>query len=122
MQERAVTAPFAAQYLADVRESDPIYAAEGLCHPGLLPRLFNWALTHNVVLGPWIHVGSQVEHFAAVRIGDELSVRAKIAANYARKGHQFVELDGVVVADGQRPIARIQHTAIWRPRAPAAKT
>jgi acyl dehydratase len=113
----SVTAPFAAQYLQDVGETDPIYAAEGLCHPGLLPRLFNWALTHNVVLGPWIHVGSQVEHFAAVRIGDELSVRAKILGNYARKGHHFVELDGVIVAAGQRPIARVQHTAIWRPRA-----
>jgi acyl dehydratase len=115
-----VTAPFAVQYLQDVRETDPIYAAEGLCHPGLLPRLFNWALTHNVVLGPWIHVGSQLQHFAAVRIGDELSVRAKILANYERKGHHFVELDGVIVADAQRPIARVAHTAIWRPRAAPA--
>src|SRR5262245_29400187 len=113
----SVTAAFAAQYLQDVRETDSTYAAEGLCHPGLLPRLFNWALTHNVVLGPWIHVGSQVEHFAAVRIGDELSVRAKIVGNYARKGHHFVELDGVIVADGQKLIARVQHTAIWQPRA-----
>ena len=48
----SVSAQFAAQYLHDVRETDPIYAAEGLCHPGLLPRLFNWALMHNVVLGP----------------------------------------------------------------------
>jgi acyl dehydratase len=117
MRPLSVSAPFATQYLQDVRETDPIYAAEGLCHPGLLPRLFNWALTHNVVLGPWIHVGSQVEHFAAVKIGDELSVRAKIVANYARKGHHFVELDGVIVVDGQRAVARVQHTAIWRPRA-----
>jgi acyl dehydratase len=113
----AVTAQFAAQYYDDVRETDPIYAAEGLCHPGLLPRLFNWALVHNVVLGPWIHVGSRIEHFAAVRIGDQLSVRAKIVANDERKGHRFVELDGLVVADEQRPIARIAHTAIWQPRA-----
>ena len=100
-----------------MRETDPIYAAEGLCHPGLLPRLCNWALVHNVVLGPWIHVGSRIEHFAAVRIGDQLSVRAKIVANDERKGHRFVELDGLVVADEQRPIARIAHTAIWQPRA-----
>jgi acyl dehydratase len=112
-----VTAQFAAQYYDDVRENDPIYAAEGLCHAGLLPRLFNWALVHNVVLGPWIHVGSRIEHFAAVRIGEQLSVRAKIVANDERKGHRFVELDGLVVADEQRPIARIAHTAIWQPRA-----
>ena len=91
---------FAAQYIADVRETDPIYAAEGLCHPGLLPRLFNWALMHNVVLGPWIHVGSN-RPLRRRQIGDELSVRAKIVANDETKGHRFVELDGLVVADGR---------------------
>jgi acyl dehydratase len=72
------------------------------------------------VLGPWIHVGSTVDHFAAVRIGDELTVRAKVTANYERKGHRFVELDGVVVANGRTPIARVAHTAIYRPRVQAA--
>jgi acyl dehydratase len=106
-----------AQYVADVRETDPLYVREGLSHPGLLPRLLNWALMHNVVLGPWIHVGSKVEHFAAARTGDELTVRAKVTGNYERKGHRFVELDGLVVANGKTPIARIAHTAIYRPRA-----
>ena len=112
-----VTAAFAAQYAADVRDSDPIYAEERLCHPGLLPRLLNWALVHNVVLGPWIHVASKVQHFAAVKIGDELAVRANVLANYERKGHRFVDLDGLIVANGQTPVARVAHTAIWRPRA-----
>ena len=115
----AVTAAFATQYLADVREEHGLYAAEGLCHPGLLPRLMNWALTHNVVLGPWIHVGSTVEHFARVAIGDQLRVGAKIVANYERKGHRFVELEGLIVANDTTPIARVSHSAIWRPRAAA---
>ncbi len=109
-----------ADYVADVRETDPLYAREGLSHPGLLPRLFNWALMHNVVLGPWIHVGSTVDHFAAAGTGDELTVRARVTGNYERKGHRFVELDGIVVANGTKPIARIVHTAIYRPRAVAA--
>ena len=88
----------------------------GAVASGLLPRLFNWALMHNVVLGPWIHVGSTVDHFAAARVGDELTVRAKVTANYERKGHRFVELDGLVVANGKTPIARIAQTAIYRPR------
>jgi acyl dehydratase len=112
----AVTAPFAARYAEDVRERDAIYADEQLCHPGLIPRLLNWALVHNVVLGPWIHVASKVAHFAPVRIGDELSVRAKILANYQHKGHRWLELDGLVVANRQTPIARVAHTAIWQPR------
>jgi acyl dehydratase len=109
-----------AQYVADVRETDPLYLREGLSHPGLLPRAFNWALMHNVVLGPWIHVGSKVDHFAAARAGDELTVRARVTGNYERKGHRFVELDGVVVANGRTPIARVAHTAIYRPRVQAA--
>jgi acyl dehydratase len=112
----AVTKEWAAKYVADVRERDPLYAREGLSHPGQLPRLLNWALTHNVVLGPWIHVGSRVDHFAAARVGDELTVRAKVTANYERKGHRFVDLDGLVVANGATPVARIAHTAIYRPR------
>ena len=48
-------------------------------------------------------------------MGETLSVRARVAANYQRKGHGFVELDALVVA-GSRPLAQIVHTAIWRPR------
>ena len=114
-----ITKEWAARYVEDVRERDPLYVREGLSHPGQLPRLFNWALTHNVVLGPWIHVSSKVDHFAAARIGNELTVRAKVTANYEKKGHRFVNLDGLVVANATTPIARISHTAIYRPRAVA---
>jgi len=116
----AITAEWAARYIEDVRERDPIYLREGLSHPGQLPRLLNWALTHNVVLGPWIHVASKTDHFAASRVGDELTVRAKVTANYERKGHRFVELDGLIVANATTPVARIAHTAIYRPRAVGA--
>ena len=115
-----ITAEWAARYVEDVRERDPLYAREGLSHPGQLPRLFNWALTHNVVLGPWIHVASKTDHFAAARIGDTLTVRAKVTANYEKKGHRFVELDGLIVANAATPIARIAHTAIYRPRTASA--
>ena len=115
-----LTPEWATRYVEDVRERDPLYTREDLSHPGQLPRLFNWALTHNVVLGPWIHVASKVDHFTPARIGDELTVRAKVTANYDRKGHRFVDLDGLVVANATTPIARIAHTAIYRPRAVAA--
>jgi acyl dehydratase len=115
-----ITPEWAARYVEDVRERDPLYLREKLSHPGQLPRLFNWALTHNVVLGPWIHVASKVDHFAAAKVGCELTVRAKVTANYDRKGHRFVELDGLVVANATTSIARIAHTAIYRPRAVVA--
>jgi hypothetical protein len=115
MRPTALTAEYAERYLADVREGDPLYAQEGIAHPGIVLRTCNWALSHNVVLGPWMHVGSTVQNIGLARVGDELTARARVSANYERKGHRFVELDALVLASG-RPIARIAHVAIYRPR------
>jgi acyl dehydratase len=107
-------------YLAEVREADPIYATNGLVHPGVLQRIMNQVLVQNAILGPWIHVGSNMQLLAAARVGDALAARAKVTANYEKKGHRFVELDAVVVANGKTPVARCQHIAIYQPREQAA--
>ena len=107
---------FAANYLRDLREVLPIYQQEGLVHPGLILRMGNWVLGTNVKLGPWIHVGSAVRHFATGKVGDAITGRAQVVANYTHKGHKFVELDVLVLANEARPLARIRHTAIYRPR------
>lgn len=111
-----LTPETAAQYLRDVREADPLYAEEGLVHPGLLLRLCNLALRENVVLQPWIHTASKVTNFAAARVGDELSARARVAANYDRKGHRMVDLDVALVANGRTIVAHVLHTAAYRLR------
>jgi acyl dehydratase len=108
------------QYLSDVREDLPLYTDDGLFHPGTILHIGNWALRHNVVLGPWMHVGSRIEHFAAARIGDELSAKALVTGNYERKGHRFVDLDVLVYANRTTPVARIAHISIYRPRQLAA--
>ena len=111
-----MTAEYAAGYLRDVRETDTLYTRECLAHPGALLRLCNLALRENVVLPPWIHTGSKVANFAAARIGDELSVRARVAANYERKGHRLVDLDALVIANGRTVISRVLHTAVYQLR------
>jgi acyl dehydratase len=111
-----VTDEYVEEYLRTVRETEPLYARENLVHPGTILHIGNWVLRHNVVLGPWMHVGSTVQHLAAAHIGDELSARAIVTANYERKGHRFVELDVLVYAGKQTPTARIGHIAIYRPR------
>jgi acyl dehydratase len=108
------------EYLTDIRERDPIYAAEGLGHPGLLQRVMNKVLVDNAILGPWIHVGSRMQLVSAARSGDELTARAKVTGNYEKKGHRFVELDALVVANGRTPLAHCQHIAIYQPREQAA--
>ncbi len=105
-----------AGYLDDIRETEPIYRAEGLVHPGQILRLANLALVQTVVLGPWIHLGSTLRNYAAVHVGQQLTLRSKITSNTVSKGHAIVEFDAIVVADGARSVAEITHVAIWRPR------
>ena len=85
-------------------------------NPGIAARNFEYALVQNVILGPWIHVGSRVRNFALARVGDELTVRSRILSNLESKGHDIVEFDAMVVANGRTVVAEIIHTAIWRPR------
>src|SRR5690242_9135946 len=110
----------AADYLADIRETDPIFAREGLGHPGLIQRVMNRVLVDNTILGPWIHVGSRMQLLSAAKTGDEIIARAKVTDNYDKKGHRFVELDALVVANGTTPIAHCWHIAIYQPREQAA--
>jgi acyl dehydratase len=117
---RAWACDAALEYLADVRETDTIYVREALGHPGLLQRVMNKVLVDNAILGPWIHVGSRMQLLSAAASGDELTARAKVTGNYEKKGHRFVELDAVVVANGRTPLAHCQHIAIYQPREQAA--
>ena len=103
-------------YLRDVREAAPLYAEQGLAHPGLILRMCNWLLTQNVVLGPWIHIGSKLRFHGEARLGESLTARGRITGNIDRKGHRIVTIDALVLANDVRPVARVTHDAIWRPR------
>jgi hypothetical protein len=105
-----------ATYLDEISETEPLYRTEGLVHPGQILRLANYALLQNVVLGPWIHVASTIRFHSAARLGEELTLRARIASNTVNKGHAIVAFDAVAIADGARVVAEIHHEAIWRPR------
>lgn len=107
-------------YLDEVRETDPVFRESGLVHPGVLQRIMNQVLVQNAILGPWIHVGSAMQLLAAAKIGDELAARARVTANYDKKGHRFVVLDALVVANGWTPVAHCHHVAIYQPREQAA--
>ena len=106
---------FLQTYLANVRESDGLYLREGLMHPGNVLRMANFALFRNVRMGPWIHVGSRVQNLGLARAGETLAARSRVTASYEKKGHKFVELDVLVLAN-DRPVAQVLHTAIYQPR------
>ncbi|WP_043360072.1 hypothetical protein [Belnapia sp. F-4-1] len=111
-----VTEDYASSYLRDVREANSLYSTEKLVHPGIILRMCNWSLSHNVQMGAWIHVASAARNLGLARVGDVLTTRAKVLANYDRKGHKIVELDVLVIANGHTPVARVHHSAIYRPR------
>ena len=119
VQPRAWAGADATGYLTDVRETLPIYTQESVGHPGLFQRVMNKVLVDNAILGPWIHVGSRMQLLAAAKAGAELTARAKVTANYDKKGHRFVELDALVLANGT-PVAHCWHIAIYQPRQQAA--
>jgi hypothetical protein len=111
-----VSPEFQVTYLDSARETNPIYTTEQLIHPGFLLRVCNWALSQNVVMPAWIHTGSKVQNLQTAKVGEELTARARIIANYEHKGHKMVDLDILVVADGVKAIARVAHSAIYQPR------
>ncbi len=108
-------ADVAQQYLSDVRETSPLFAEAGIAHPGWILRDANYVLSANVRLGPWIHVESTVQHHGVVHDGEAVAARALVTKEWDHKGHRFVELDVLHLAD-DRPVARSCHTAIYRPR------
>ena len=116
MNPMLITPEYHAQDLIDIRETNPIYAAEKIIHPHTTIRCCNWALTHNVILPAWIHMGSNVRNLGTGHVGDTLNVRARITRNYEHKGHKWVELDCLVVANETTPLIHATHIAIYRPR------
>lgn len=96
---------------------DVYYGAGAVAHPFTLLGLANKVLMHNFRLGPWIHAASDLINRSAARDGEEISVRGRVADCFERKGHEFIVLDLLLVADETRVVQQVRHTAIYRPKA-----
>lgn len=111
----------AADYLDKVSDALPLYRGrEGLVHPAFYLDQANRALDRNVLMGPWIHVGSVIQHLSLARVGERLSTRGRVVSLFEKKGREFVEADLLIVAgEAARPVAHVVHTAIYRLPAPS---
>lgn len=86
----------------------------GYATPAFTLGLANWVLTSNVVLGPWIHVQSRVQHFAPVALAEALVVEASIVDLSERGGHEFVDLEVAAFREGDdAPVMSAEHRAIY---------
>jgi len=105
-------------FLERVSETLPLYRGVGApAHPGLYLDQANRALDRNVRVSPWIHVESHAQHLSVLRVGEWMETRARIKNLFQGKGHEFAELDLLLVAEGSRPVASIRHIAIYQLRA-----
>lgn len=107
--KQTVSEDQARRHLRDVLETIPIYEEEAILHPAHLLRFANTALSANYRLGPWLHVGSQIQHGGLVPRGAEVQARASLHECFEKKGHRFV------VYDVQMAGAHVRHTAIYEP-------
>lgn len=89
--------------------------AHALVHPGMLLRQCNRIFSEAFLLGPWIHVASEVTTYRPCRVGEQLEVRGVPRDKFEKKGHEFVVLDVLILADGEAA-QRVTHTCIFRPR------
>lgn len=102
-------------YLESVNIDPEPWEKGELWHPGVLLLDANDVLSRNVLMGPWIHVGSDLSLFASVPLDTPVETRAVVRDRYDRKGHEIVELDVTVHAQSTL-VAHIHHTAIYKPR------
>ncbi|HVS13392.1 MAG TPA: MaoC family dehydratase [Thermoanaerobaculia bacterium] len=85
-------------------------------HPAHLLDAANQLLVANVLLGPWIHVASEVRHLHRLDPERPHRMRGRVAEAQERKGHEIVRLELALFDDADRAIATASHTAIVRPR------
>lgn len=103
-------------FIEAVRDPLAIYRGkDAACHPAMIVSRANQLLKENVDLGPWIHTASTVQFFALPREGERLSLRGKVAKTFAKREHEFVEMDLAMFDSKDRPLAHIIHVAIIRP-------
>jgi hypothetical protein len=94
------------------------YPAAALpAEPPLASRAY---LEQRAVLGtPQIHVESHGQHLSVARVRERLETRARIKHLFQGKGHEFVELDLLLLAEGARAVASIRHVVIYQLRTSA---
>lgn len=103
-------------FVDNVLDPLPLYrGAEAVCHPAYWPAKANAILMANVALGPWIHTASEVTHWALPENGERVVLRGRVRESYEKRGHECVVLDLGLFGRGERPLARVLHSAIIRP-------
>ncbi len=107
-----------ARFCDNVVDGSPIYRGDAVCHPAYWLAQANEVVMQNVALGMWIHTVSVTQHYALARDGEAISMRSRVIEAFEKRGHELITLDIGVFGEDDRPIARVEHTAVIKLRDP----
>ncbi len=83
-------------------------------HPGWLAGRMTPLLHHSYDYSPSIHTRSQVQHLAPAASGQTFVFAGHFTDAFERKGHHYAVIDGVMLGEDGRELARLRHTTIFR--------
>jgi hypothetical protein len=99
-------------------DADRWTGESAIVHPSWIAARMTPLLHHSFDYGPSIHTRSQVQHLAVAPAGQAFTVAGHFIQAYEEKGHQYAELDGVLLGEDGHELARMRHTTIFRIRPP----
>jgi len=101
------------------RDASSRWIGEGaFVHPSWIAARMTPLLHHSFDYGPSIHTRSEVVHLAPAKAGQAFTVAGHFIRAYEERGHHVAELDGVLLGEDGRELARLRHTTIFRIRPP----
>jgi len=97
------------------REEDPVFTAESpLIHPGWIVGRMTPLIHHSYTYGPAIHARSHIQNLARAEAEQTVTVAGHFREAFERKGHHYGVIDGLILAEDGRELARLRHTTIFQ--------
>ena len=107
--------------LADFGETWPDYVGDGIVHAGyLMRRSVGDGVRSYSHPTPGIYVRGHGQYFDIAHVGDRLVTAGRVVEVYERKGSHYYDSDQILIANGERVIARFRRSSIYAVRRNAA--
>jgi hypothetical protein len=83
-------------------------------HPGWIASKMTPLLHHSYDYAPAIHTRSLVQHLARSAPGQTLTFAGHFREAFERNGHHYAVIDGVMLSQSGKELAKLRHTTIFR--------
>ncbi|MCP4006572.1 MAG: hypothetical protein GY725_20530, partial [bacterium] len=106
-------------YLRDPAQMPELFRPNGggFANPAFVLGLTNWALAANVRMPAWLHLQTHSQNYGSIPPESELLVESEIVDLFAKRGHEFVDLDVVTYLQPEdRAVTKTRLRAIYQLR------